>query len=171
MILSTNRADLRTDLPLFHICGGLPWWLRRYRICPQCQRPGFDPWVDRSPGGGHGSPLQCSCLDGPHGWRSWRAAVRGAAKSQAWLKWFSTACAPLLLAFSSSCPGAQSSRGRNRGGSGVTDLHPLLCRSSMEPGRGQAPSPRLSGWRLKPERSHACLSEGRCAVNWTRLHN
>ena len=23
---------------------GLPWWLRRYRICLQCRRPGFNPW-------------------------------------------------------------------------------------------------------------------------------
>ena len=24
---------------------GLPWWLRQYRICLQCRRPRFDPWV------------------------------------------------------------------------------------------------------------------------------
>ena len=24
---------------------GLPWWLRWWRICLQCRRPGFDPWV------------------------------------------------------------------------------------------------------------------------------
>ena len=26
------------------------------------RRPGFDPWVGRYPGGGHGNPLQHSCL-------------------------------------------------------------------------------------------------------------
>ena len=26
-----------------------PWWLSRYRICLQCRRPGFDPWVGKSP--------------------------------------------------------------------------------------------------------------------------
>jgi len=26
---------------------GIPWWLRRYRICLQCRRPGFDPWVGK----------------------------------------------------------------------------------------------------------------------------
>ena len=32
---------------------------------------GFDPWVGgRSPGGGHGNPLQYSCLEHPHGQRS-----------------------------------------------------------------------------------------------------
>ena len=28
------------------------------------------PGSGRSPGGGHGSPLQCSCLENPHGQRS-----------------------------------------------------------------------------------------------------
>ena len=49
---------------------GLPWWLRQERICLQRGRPGFDPWVGRSPGGGHGNPLQYSCLGESHGQRS-----------------------------------------------------------------------------------------------------
>ena len=28
---------------------GLPWWLRWERICPQCGRLGFDPWVGKIP--------------------------------------------------------------------------------------------------------------------------
>ena len=28
---------------------GLPWWLRRQRICLQCRRPEFDPWVRKIP--------------------------------------------------------------------------------------------------------------------------
>jgi len=28
---------------------------------------GSIPGLGRSPGGGHGNPLQCSCLDNPHG--------------------------------------------------------------------------------------------------------
>ena len=31
---------------------------------------GSVPGLERSPGGGHGSPLQCSCLENPHGQRS-----------------------------------------------------------------------------------------------------
>ena len=27
---------------------GLPWWLRWYRICLQCRRPEFNPWVRKS---------------------------------------------------------------------------------------------------------------------------
>ena len=28
---------------------GLPWCLRQERICLQCRRPGFDPWVEKIP--------------------------------------------------------------------------------------------------------------------------
>ena len=28
---------------------GLPWWLRWSRICLQCGKPGFDPWVGKIP--------------------------------------------------------------------------------------------------------------------------
>ena len=28
---------------------GLPWWLRRWRICLQCRRPSFDSWVGKMP--------------------------------------------------------------------------------------------------------------------------
>ena len=45
---------------------GLPWWLRWYRICPQCARPRWG----RSPGKGNGNPLQYSCLENPRGQRS-----------------------------------------------------------------------------------------------------
>ena len=29
--------------------GGDPWWLRWSRICLQCRRPGFNPWVRKIP--------------------------------------------------------------------------------------------------------------------------
>ena len=32
--------------------------------------------------GGHGNPLQGSCLENPHGQRSWHATVHGVAKSK-----------------------------------------------------------------------------------------
>ena len=28
---------------------GLPWWLRWSRICLECQRPRFDPWIRKIP--------------------------------------------------------------------------------------------------------------------------
>jgi len=37
---------------------------------PVVGRPGFDCALGRSPGGGHGNPLQYSCLENPHGQRS-----------------------------------------------------------------------------------------------------
>ena len=42
--------------------------------------------LGRSPGGGHGNPLQYSCLESPMGRGAWWATVHGVAKSQTWLK-------------------------------------------------------------------------------------
>ena len=60
----------------------LPWWLRGYSICPQCGRPGFNPWVGKIPGEGNGNPLQYSCLENPMDGGAWEAAVHGVAKSR-----------------------------------------------------------------------------------------
>ena len=38
---------------------------------------GSVPGSGRSPGGGHGNPLQYSCLENPKDRRAWRATVRG----------------------------------------------------------------------------------------------
>ena len=38
------------------IPGGLPWWLRQSRICRQCRRPRFDPWVRKIPWRGEWLP-------------------------------------------------------------------------------------------------------------------
>jgi len=48
---------------------------------------GSDPWVrkipgsGRSPGGGHGNPLQYSCLENPMDRGAWQATVHRVAKS------------------------------------------------------------------------------------------
>ena len=47
---------------------------------------GSVPGLERSPGGGNGSPLLCSCLDNPMDRGSWWVTVYGAAKSQTGLK-------------------------------------------------------------------------------------
>ena len=39
------------------------------------------PGSGRSPGGGHGNPLQYSCLENPMDRGAWRAAVHGVAES------------------------------------------------------------------------------------------
>ena len=43
---------------------------------------GSIPGLGGSPGGGHGNPLQCSCLENPVDRGAWRAAVRGVTESQ-----------------------------------------------------------------------------------------
>ena len=49
---------------------------------PTCQcrihkRRGFSPGLGRSPGGGHGNPLQYSCWENPMDRGEWQAAVCG----------------------------------------------------------------------------------------------
>ena len=43
---------------------------------------GSIPGLGRSPGGRHGNPLQCSCLENPMDRGAWQASVHGVAESQ-----------------------------------------------------------------------------------------
>ena len=43
---------------------------------------GLIPGWGRSPGGGRGNPLQCSCLENPMDRGAWWATVHSVAKSQ-----------------------------------------------------------------------------------------
>ena len=43
---------------------------------------GSIPGLGRSPGGGHGRSLQCSCLENPMDRGAWRATVHGVTKSR-----------------------------------------------------------------------------------------
>ena len=43
--------------------------------------PGSIPGLGRSPGEGHGNPLQCPCLENPMDRRAWQSTVHGVAKS------------------------------------------------------------------------------------------
>ena len=47
---------------------------------------GSVPGVGRCPGGGHGNPLQYSCLENPMDRGGWQATVHGVAKSLTRLK-------------------------------------------------------------------------------------
>ena len=51
---------------------------------------GSIPGSGRSPGGGHGNPLQYSCLEHPMDRGAWQVIAYSVAKSQTWLKWLST---------------------------------------------------------------------------------
>ena len=48
------------------------------------------PGSGRSPGGGHGNPLQYSCLENPTDRRAWQSMVHRVTKSQIWLKQLSS---------------------------------------------------------------------------------
>ena len=60
----------------------------------QCRRllrdMGSTPGSGRSPGEGHGNPLQCSCLENPMDRGTWWATIHRVAKSQTQLKRLST---------------------------------------------------------------------------------
>jgi len=47
---------------------------------------GSTPGLRRSPGGGHGNPLQYSCLENPTDRGAWRTTVHGVTKSCTWLR-------------------------------------------------------------------------------------
>ena len=79
------------------------WWVEVWGVFPggtsgkefawQCRRqkrPGFDPWVGRTPRGGHGNPLQCSWLRNPMDRGAWWATAHRVTQSQTWLKWLRT---------------------------------------------------------------------------------
>ena len=51
---------------------------------------GYTPGQERSPGGGHGNPLQYFCLENPMDRGAWGATVPRFAKSQTQLKQLST---------------------------------------------------------------------------------
>ena len=42
---------------------------------------GLIPGLGRSPGGGHGTPLQSSCLENPMDGGAWQTAVHGVTES------------------------------------------------------------------------------------------
>ena len=55
---------------LYFVAFRLPWWLRWYRICLQCRRPGFDPLVWRIPWRREWQPTPVFLPGESHGQRS-----------------------------------------------------------------------------------------------------
>ena len=53
--------------------------------------------LGKSPGGGHGNPLQYSCLENPMDRGDWQAAVHRVTQSWAWLKQLNTHALPLKV--------------------------------------------------------------------------
>ena len=48
------------------------------------------PVIRRPPGGGHGNPLQYSCLENPRDGGAWQAAIYGVTQTLTRLKWLSS---------------------------------------------------------------------------------
>ena len=65
---------------------GLPWWLSGKEPAFNAGDQGSIPGLGRSPGGGHGNPLQYSCLENSVDRGAWQATVHRVAESQIWLK-------------------------------------------------------------------------------------
>ena len=57
--------------------------------CRRCKGCEFDPWVRKSPWGGHGNLLQYSYLENPVDRGAWWATVHRVTRNQAVLKWLS----------------------------------------------------------------------------------
>ena len=64
---------------------------------------GLIPGSGRSPGGGHGNPLQSSCLENPRDRGPWRAVVHEAANKRIQLKLLSMQSI-IMFYFSFQCP-------------------------------------------------------------------
>ena len=72
-----------------------PWWLSGKESACSAGDLGLIPGSGRSTGGGHGNPLQYSCLENPMDRGAWRAAVCGVVQSRTQLNQLSshsTAC-------------------------------------------------------------------------------
>ena len=85
--LKKTEKTVTSGLCCAQFCEGLgfPGGARGQEPAFQCRRHNrcwFHPWVGKTPGGGHGNPLQYSCLENPTDRGAWQAAVHGVAKSQ-----------------------------------------------------------------------------------------
>ena len=60
----------------------LPWWPNGKKIHLQCRRPGFNPWVGKTPWRRAWQPTPVFLPGKSHGQRSWWATVHGVRKSQ-----------------------------------------------------------------------------------------
>ena len=65
---------------------GFPRWLISTYNAEAAGDAGLIPGWERSPGGGHGNPLQYSCMENPMNRGVWWATVHRVAKSWTWLK-------------------------------------------------------------------------------------
>ena len=84
-IVLTLPALVLVSYDIYKSIRGLPTWLSGKESGPanaeDIRDMDFIPGLGRSPGGGHGNPFQCSCLENPMDRGAWWATVHGVAKS------------------------------------------------------------------------------------------
>ena len=75
-----------------HVHGseGIPSQLSRKELACNIGDPGSIPGQERAPGGGHGNPVQYSCLENPHGQRSLVGYRPQGHKESDMTEWLST---------------------------------------------------------------------------------
>ena len=98
---------MKPRLPCYYNIGlivvpGLPRWLSGKEFACNPGDPSSVSGSERSPGGGHGNPLQYSCLKNPMDGGAWWATVHGVSKSRTSLSDFSFFLS-LSLSFSFLC--------------------------------------------------------------------
>ena len=79
--LLTNKTK-QNQKHLYTFLMGLPQWLSGKESTCNAGDAGLIPGSGRSPGGGHGNPLQYPCLENPMDRGDWWATVHGVTKSQ-----------------------------------------------------------------------------------------
>ena len=91
--LSRNKDNFTYYFPILILLIGLPQWLSGKESACNAGASGdagLIPVLGRSPGGGHGNPLQYSCLENPMDRGAWSVTVHKVAKSWTQLKQLST---------------------------------------------------------------------------------
>ena len=83
----TNRLKLQRDVLRVYdglSLGHIKTTLNEEIVPLETDRPGFNPWVRKTPGEGHSKPLQYSCPENPMDRGAWRAtqSTHGVTKSQ-----------------------------------------------------------------------------------------
>ena len=103
--VSNSRVRLRAssicwDYLCTYIHIGLPWCLRRQRICLECRISAFSSWVRKIPWRREGQPTPVF-LPGEYDRGAWWATVHGVVKSQiymvAYVDWFFSSFYMLIL--------------------------------------------------------------------------
>ena len=94
-VLSMGSQRVRHSWATFTHCGASQVVLVVKNLPANSGDTGWIPGLGISLGGGHGNPIQYSCLENPMDRGAWWATVHGVAKSGIQLKWFAT-CAPTL---------------------------------------------------------------------------